>query len=175
MTQRAEHGTIAIPEATSTQTATSLEDCDQAVADVAAHAKEWYDATPAELIPLLRRLVDAVQTHSQRWVEVAMAAKHITPGTPLEGEDWSNGPAPTARYLTSLIASLTDIAAGRRPKPPGAAHPVEGDRTAIPVFPVNAVDKAALTGFTQLFNAMSPHGTREPGALGAALQDPATW
>jgi N-acetylglucosamine-6-phosphate deacetylase len=32
-----------------------------------------------------------------------------------------------------------------------------------------------LTGFTHLFNAMSPLTAREPGAVGAALDDPDSW
>jgi N-acetylglucosamine-6-phosphate deacetylase len=32
-----------------------------------------------------------------------------------------------------------------------------------------------LTGFTHLFNAMSPLGSREPGAVGAALDDADSW
>ena len=32
-----------------------------------------------------------------------------------------------------------------------------------------------LTGFTHLFNAMSPLTSREPGVVGAALEDPASW
>jgi N-acetylglucosamine-6-phosphate deacetylase len=32
-----------------------------------------------------------------------------------------------------------------------------------------------LTGFTHLFNAMSPLTAREPGAVGAALEDPESW
>jgi N-acetylglucosamine-6-phosphate deacetylase len=34
---------------------------------------------------------------------------------------------------------------------------------------------AGLRGFTHLFNAMSPIGSREPGAVGAALADDASW
>ncbi|HEY3520218.1 MAG TPA: amidohydrolase family protein, partial [Rhodanobacteraceae bacterium] len=30
-------------------------------------------------------------------------------------------------------------------------------------------------GFTHLFNAMTPMGSREPGVVGAALEDPASW
>jgi N-acetylglucosamine-6-phosphate deacetylase len=32
-----------------------------------------------------------------------------------------------------------------------------------------------LSGFTHLFNAMSPLGSREPGAVGAALEDASAW
>ena len=32
-----------------------------------------------------------------------------------------------------------------------------------------------LTGFTHLFNAMSPLTSREPGVVGAALEDPSSW
>ena len=34
---------------------------------------------------------------------------------------------------------------------------------------------AGLAGFTHLFNAMSPLTSREPGAVGAALEDQASW
>jgi N-acetylglucosamine-6-phosphate deacetylase len=35
--------------------------------------------------------------------------------------------------------------------------------------------RAGLRGFTHLFNAMSPLGAREPGAVGAALADDSSW
>lgn len=38
----------------------------------------------------------------------------------------------------------------------------------------NAID-AGLRGFTHLFNAMSPLTGREPGTVGAALEDPHSW
>jgi N-acetylglucosamine-6-phosphate deacetylase len=40
---------------------------------------------------------------------------------------------------------------------------------------VRAALGAGLSGFTHLFNAMSPLTSREPGAVGAALEDEASW
>jgi len=40
---------------------------------------------------------------------------------------------------------------------------------------IRAAIDAGLTGFTHLFNAMSPLTSREPGAVGAALADPDCW
>jgi Aldehyde dehydrogenase family len=147
MTQVAEHGTIAIPEATATQTATSLANCDIAVADLVENSKSWFDEQPADLIPLLARLNDAVMTHATEWVGAACAAKHIPTDQPAAGEEWANITV-TARYVRLLGAALTDIAAGRKPQFPGKPHPVTGGHTAVPAFPFDAIDKVALSGFT---------------------------
>jgi N-acetylglucosamine-6-phosphate deacetylase len=40
---------------------------------------------------------------------------------------------------------------------------------------INAALGSGLTGFTHLFNAMSPLTHREPGTVGAALHDTASW
>lgn len=40
---------------------------------------------------------------------------------------------------------------------------------------IQAARAAGLTGFTHLFNAMPPMGGREPGPVGAALDDPDAW
>jgi len=123
MTQVAEHGTIAIPEATATQPATSIPECDIAVADLVENSKSWFDEKPEDMIGLLERLNDAVMAHAQEWVDAACAAKHIPPDQPTAGEEWANLTV-TGRYVRLLGAALTDIAAGRKPQFPGKPHPV---------------------------------------------------
>ncbi|MGN6475063.1 MAG: hypothetical protein ACTHK4_15630 [Mycobacteriales bacterium] len=147
MTQLAAHGTIAIPEATSTQAATSIAACDAAVADLAAHAKTWCEEPAADMIGLLERLNDSVLTFADEWVRVSAEAKHYPVDHPLAGEDWASVMI-TGRYLRMLQMALTDIAAGRKPSLPGKPHPVAAGHTAIPAFPVDAFDKVAFSGFT---------------------------
>jgi hypothetical protein len=147
MTQAVAHGTLTIPEATTKQPATSLDDCDVAIADLVENAKTWFEEEPGDLIGLLERLNDAVIAQSQEWVNTACEAKHIRSDQPLAGEEWANI-AVSARYVRLLAASLTDIAAGNKPQFPGRPHPVTRGHTAIPAFPFDAFDKVALSGFS---------------------------
>ena len=52
---------------------------------------------------------------------------------------------------------------------------VSAGHTAGTYAEVAAAVDAGVTGFTHLFNAMSPLGNREPGAVGAALSSDAVW
>src|SRR5689334_17458811 len=88
MTQLAARGTIAIPEATSTQAATPIAACDSAVADLVAHAKSWFEEPAADMIGVLARLTDSVLTFADEWVRVSAEAKHYPVDNPLAGEDW---------------------------------------------------------------------------------------
>jgi hypothetical protein len=92
-------------------------------------------------------LNDSVATFATEWVQAACAAKQIPFDQPVGGEEWANI-AITGRYIRLLIASLNDIAAGRKPSFPGKPHPVTGGHTAIPAFPFDSFDKVALSGFT---------------------------
>ena len=52
---------------------------------------------------------------------------------------------------------------------------VSAGHTNAPYATVRAALDHGLTGFTHLFNAMSPLASREPGVVGAALEDTASW
>jgi N-acetylglucosamine-6-phosphate deacetylase len=62
--------------------------------------------------------------------------------------------------IRELVARGTIVAAGH------TAATYEQTRAAL---------DAGLSGFTHLFNAMSPLTSREPGVVGAALEDRASW
>jgi N-acetylglucosamine-6-phosphate deacetylase len=47
--------------------------------------------------------------------------------------------------------------------------------TAADYATTRAALAAGVRGFTHLFNAMTPFGSREPGVVGAALEDPVSW
>jgi len=52
---------------------------------------------------------------------------------------------------------------------------VNAGHTAADYAATRASLDAGVRGFTHLFNAMTPFGSREPGVVGAALDDPGSW
>lgn len=57
----------------------------------------------------------------------------------------------------------------------GAGVIVSAGHTDASYAQIRAALDAGMTGFTHLFNAMSPLRAREPGAVGAALDDDRSW
>ena len=66
----------------------------------------------------------------------------------------------TAEMIASLAANGVLISAGHT----NATYPV-----------IENALRHGITGFTHLFNAMSPLGSRDPGVVGAALHDANSW
>jgi len=66
----------------------------------------------------------------------------------------------SAAVLQELVANGVIVAAGH------TAADYDTTRNAL---------ATGIRGFTHLFNAMTPFTSREPGVVGAALEDPASW
>lgn len=77
------------------------------------------------------------------------------------------------RTLVTLAPELAGPAMIRRLADAGVI--VSAGHTAGSFDQVSAGIDAGLTGFTHLFNAMSPLGSRDPGAVGAGLYDDRAW
>ena len=147
MTQLADHGTLAIPEPSVSHPPTPLPSCDQALAELRGSAQPWFAERPGDLVPLLERLTESLMEHSKDWVAAACAAKRIPDTSPAVGEEWTSI-AVTARYLRLLAAAMRDLATGQPPSAPSSPHAVAGNRIAVPAFPVDIYDKAAMAGFS---------------------------
>ena len=77
------------------------------------------------------------------------------------------------RTLVTLAPERTTPAMVRRLAEAGII--VSAGHTNARYEEIRAALDAGLSGFTHLFNAMSPLTSREPGAVGAALEDEASW
>lgn len=84
--------------------------------------------------------------------------------------------------LCSLEVGRTLVTLAPEKAPPGmiarlaaAGVHVCAGHTAGTYDDIRAALDAGLTGFTHLFNAMSPLTSREPGVVGAALDDDGSW
>jgi N-acetylglucosamine-6-phosphate deacetylase len=77
------------------------------------------------------------------------------------------------RTLVTLAPEATSLEMISRLSRAGVI--VSAGHTNAPYAAVRAALDHGLTGFTHLFNAMSPLTSREPGAVGAALEDRAAW
>lgn len=89
---------------------------------------------------------------------------------------------PALRILTSLDAGKTLVTLAPETTSPAtiarlaaAGVVVSAGHTNATYATVRAALANGLTGFTHLFNAMSPLASREPGVVGAALEDATAW
>lgn len=79
----------------------------------------------------------------------------------------------SGRTLVTLAPETTTPAMITRLAQAGAV--VAAGHTDADYATTRAALNAGMTGFTHLFNAMSPLASREPGAVGAALEDIDSW
>ena len=79
----------------------------------------------------------------------------------------------SGRTLVTLAPETTTPAMITRLAQAGAV--VAAGHTDADYATTRAALDAGMTGFTHLFNAMSPLASREPGAVGAALEDIDSW
>jgi N-acetylglucosamine-6-phosphate deacetylase len=92
----------------------------------------------------------------------------------LDGEGFETLTALTrGRTLVTLAPERTTPAMIRRLADAGSI--VAAGHTNGSYRSIRAALDHGLRGFTHLFNAMSPLTSREPGAVGAALEDPDSW
>jgi len=141
-------GSAAIPEVAGAIPPTSPESLDLAVEELAEHKDEWARMPTAERLALLGRVHGDCAGVVERWVEVSLKAKGVTPGTPAEAEEWLAGPLFLLRNLRLLRRSLSEIARFGRPRIRGGVRVLPNGQVAARVFPADVWDRVFFRGFT---------------------------
>ena len=141
-------GSAAIPEAAATIPPTPRGEIDRQVAELGRAKDRWAALGIPERIALLERLIATTNVAAKQWVDVALEAKGIRPGTPQEGEEWLAGPMVTIRNLRLLVQSLRDVQVIGYPRTPGSPYLRLDGKVAVPVFPASFFDRLLFTGFT---------------------------
>ena len=141
-------GSAKIPEAENRIPATPHDEIDQALAVLVDHKDAWVALSLRERIDLLESAADSTLAVSKRWVDAAVEAKSLTPGTAGEGEEWVAGPLPLMRHIMLLIRSLREMERGGLPTLPGKARSRRDGQVVAPVFPTDIWDKLLYQGFS---------------------------
>jgi acyl-CoA reductase-like NAD-dependent aldehyde dehydrogenase len=141
-------GSAAIPEAEHRIEPTSRSRLDEALAILEDHKQEWAELEIDERIELLEHLRDGVVEVAGDWMQAAMEAKGMSPGSTEEGEEWLAGPASIIKNLSLLITSLRDIDEHGVPQLPKAPYTRPNGQVVAPVFPADGWDGVLFMGFT---------------------------
>ncbi len=118
---------------------------DEAVERVREAAPAWARAPLRERADLARSMLAGAIRTADRLVEASCAAKGIALDSPAAGEEWITGPWVTVRALRQIVRSLTLLARNGN-TPVGPVRETEDGRTAVRVFPANAIDALLFMG-----------------------------
>ncbi len=132
------------PEPPPAVPATSLQECDALLTQLAAKKDTWARLPIPERIALLEQSITATIGCAEEWVSAATRAKGIQAGSQRAGEEWLGGPMTLVRNMRLLVESLKE---GGQPKPNSVIRRDDGQYVAN-VFPNNLMDRLMYTGFT---------------------------
>lgn len=107
----------------------------------------WAGLPIAERIALAGSMLAGYHRVAERSVREACAAKGISPGTPLEGEEWTTGPWCVIRHLRLVSEALTSIARAGTTHAGRVSTAADG-RLATQVFPASRTDGFLFAGIT---------------------------
>ena len=113
-----------------------------------AGARTWSHLTLGQRQRLFERLHATVAAAAEEWADVASAAKGLTRGHPLRGEEWLSGPYATLTALDAYRTTLEALAGARSPLGDVLLDTAPGGRLRAHTFPLTATDALLLSGYT---------------------------
>jgi acyl-CoA reductase-like NAD-dependent aldehyde dehydrogenase len=121
---------------------------DAHIATLKREQNRWASLPMGRRIQYLRGVLDGTAAVADRQVSAAMVAKGITPGTPLEAEDYLAGPVVQLRTVRLMLETLEAIERNGRPLiSESAIRELPDGRVAVEVFPRTTIDKLTFAGF----------------------------
>lgn len=121
---------------------------DREIATLKSQSDRWATLPLGRRIKYLKGVLNGTAAVAKRQVSAAMVAKGITPGTPLEAEDYLGGPVVQLRTIRLMLETLESIERTGRPTvPESAIRELDDGRLAVEVFPRTTVDKLTFAGF----------------------------
>jgi acyl-CoA reductase-like NAD-dependent aldehyde dehydrogenase len=142
------YGTLTIPEARGSTGATSHEEIDRLLQDLAAKKNIWLTISAGERAKMLDRMIEDLLKVAPRWVEAAIQAKGLQAGTTAGAEEWIAGAMITMRSLRLLANSLREVVANGSPTIPGPVITRPDGQVVASIFPQNLYDKILYGGIS---------------------------
>lgn len=119
----------------------SLEDMERALADLQSGKHAWAMSSLEQQAEVIGEVLEIVSDIAKEWVAASAAAKGLSLGSPVEGEEWLTGPYITARNLRLLRRSLLDMHRLGAPRLPGRPKINAAGHVAVPVIPTDLFDR----------------------------------
>ena len=168
------HGSAIFPQTRDGRAATSAAAIESAIAELQGGKQPWAETGPEQKAAVIDELLDLLPQIAPEWVAATCAAKGLTLGTPVEGEEWLTGPYITARNLRLLRRSLLDVARTGTPRLPGPPYVNSAGQVVAPVFPTDLYDRV-LFPFYRAEVWMQPEVTLKtlPETMALAYKQPA--
>ncbi len=119
---------------------------DQSITLLQQSKVAWSALPIARKIALLRASRTNLAQCVDRLASLSAEHKGVDPASSMAGDEWVLGPWSAAYSISTLIASLEDLAAGGMPSLTRTPRPTGG--TAVQVFPTNLFEKLLVNGLT---------------------------
>jgi aldehyde dehydrogenase (NAD(P)+) len=137
---------------------------DQDIATLQAHKADWVKLALADKLAMLRSARANLKLLAERMAVLSAEHKGVHPRSPMGGDEWVLGPWSAGYGMSTLIDTLTHMAAGR--VPPLKTCTRADRRVAVRVFPTNAFEWLLVHGLTfdVLLQPGQPISHRVPGS-----------
>lgn len=120
---------------------------DELVGRLREGSRGWVKLPLPERTAVARRMLAGYLRVAERSVQLACAAKGITPGTPQEGEEWLGGPYVTCRVLRLTVEALESLQRSGN-TPIGKLGRTLDGRLTTQQYPLSLQDKVMFGGLS---------------------------